>query len=202
MLLLLLSAAAVDWAGHIRELFKDDFRSNRMHQSFCGEIEIDESLFGRRVEYHRINPNVGVKVWVFGMVERTPNTIILYPVNDRSEATHSHFTVLHKYAFKKVHVNEQTKEEVTNCIEGAWKHAKSHLRKMSGTLSSQFEGHMAEIMWQSSAKRHIYEAFFGLMKTVYTLTGTPYLLSFEVSPCLTPGMGLLRTRLKRKRFYQ
>ena len=58
-----------------------------MHQSFCGEIEIDESLFGRQVEYHRVNPNVGVKVWVFGMVERTSNTIILYPVNDRSEAT-------------------------------------------------------------------------------------------------------------------
>ena len=199
-------SSAVDWAGHIRELFKDDFRRNRMNHKLSGEIEIDESLFGRRVKYHRGNPNVGVKVWVFGMVERTSNTIILYPVNDRSEATliplierhvqpgssiysdgwsaycdlnnkgYRHFTVLHKYAFKKVYVNEQTKEEVTvhtNRIEGAWKHAKSHFRKMSGTLSSQFEGHMAEIMWRSSAKTNIYEAFFGLMKTVYTLTGPP-----------------------------
>ena len=43
-----------------------------------------------------------------------------------------HFTVLHKYAFQKVNVNKQTKEEVTvhtNCIKGAWKQAKSHFQK-------------------------------------------------------------------------
>ena len=61
-------STSVDWASHIRELFKDDFRRNTIHKKISGEI--DESLFGRRVKYHRGNPNVGVKVWVFGMVER------------------------------------------------------------------------------------------------------------------------------------
>ena len=53
---------------------------------------------------------------------------------------------------------------------------------MSGTLSSQFEGYMAEIMWQSSAKRHIYEAFFGLMKTAYILTDPPAFAFFRGEP--------------------
>jgi hypothetical protein len=46
-----------------------------------GEIEIDESLFGRRVKHNRGNPHRGLKIWIFGMVER--DTVILYPVNDR-----------------------------------------------------------------------------------------------------------------------
>ena len=89
---------------------------------------------------------------------------------------YKHFTVLHKYAFKKVYVEVATKKEVAvhiNRIEGAWKHTKSHISKMSGTLSSQFEGHMAELMWQSRSKGNLYELFFDLMETVYTLTGPP-----------------------------
>ena len=182
-----------------------------MNHKLCGQIDIDESLFRRRVKYHRSNPNVGVKVWVFGMVERTSNNIILYPVKDRSEATliverhvqpgssiysdgwsaycdlnnkgYRHFTVLHKYAFKKVDVNEEEEVTVhTNSIKGAWKHAKSHFQKMSGTLSSQFECHMDEIMWSRSAKSYIYEAIFGLMKTVYTLTGPPVFAFLQNKP--------------------
>ena len=47
---------------------------------------------------------------------------------------------------KKTHVNQITQEEVevhTNRIEGAWKHAKDHFRKISGTKITQFEGHLA-----------------------------------------------------------
>jgi transposase-like protein len=110
------------------------------------------------------------------MVEWETNTVLLYPVSDRSEETlipiiqrhvepgatiysdgwssycslnelgYNHFTVLHKYSFKKVYVKEGTGEEVqvhTNRIEGAWKHAKDHFRRMSGTKLSQFEGHCA-----------------------------------------------------------
>ena len=50
---------------------------------------------------------------------------------------------------------KSTKEEVvvhTNRIEGAWKHAKEHFKKMSGTQSSQFDGHLAEVMWRSEVK--------------------------------------------------
>ena len=105
------------------------------------------------------------KVWIFGMVERETNTLLIYPVSDRSEDTllpiiqrhvepgstiysdglsaycglndlgYHHFTVLHKYSFKKVYIQKDTREEVeihTNRTEGAWKHAKEHFRRMSG----------------------------------------------------------------------
>jgi transposase-like protein len=142
------------------------------------------------------------QIWIFGMVERETNCIILYPVSDRTEATllpiiqrhvapgstiysdgwasycnlndvgYKHFTVLHKYAFKKVFVHTVTKEEVvvhTNRIEGAWKHAKQHFKKMSGTKLTQFEGHLAEIMWRSRVKGRVYQEFFGLLSMVYPL---------------------------------
>lgn len=131
------------------------------------------------------------------MVERETNTIILYPVADRKEETllpiiqrhclpgssiysdgwsaycplndmgYEHFTVIHKYAFRKTYVNAETGEEKsihTNRIEGAWKHAKEHFKRMSGTKISQFEGHMAEIMWRNHVKSHLYDGFFNLVK--------------------------------------
>ena len=140
------------------------------------------------------------------MVERETNTLLIYPVSDRSEDTllpiiqrhvepgstiysdgwraycglndfgYHHFTVLHKYSFKKVYIQEDTREEVeihTNHIEGAWKHAKEHFRRMSGTKISQFEGHLCEIMWRTEAKSNVYERFFGYMNTIYNLNGPP-----------------------------
>ena len=70
-------SSAVQWWVSVHELFKDHFRRNVVHETLSGDTVIDESLFGRRVKYHRGNPNVGVKVWIFGMVERSSNTIIL-----------------------------------------------------------------------------------------------------------------------------
>ena len=199
-------STSVEWAVYIRDILKDYFRRYVINETLSGEVELDESLFGRKVKYHRGNPNLGTKIWIFGMVDRNTNSIILYPVNDRSQNTlipliewhiekgstiysdgwsaycdlnsrgYRHFTVLHKYAFKKIYVNVETKEEIvvhTNRIEGAWKHAKNHFRKMSGTLSSQFEGHLAEIIWRRLAKGRLYESFFEQMKTVYGLDGPP-----------------------------
>ena len=169
-----------------------------------GEIEIDESLFGRRVKYHRGNPHVGVKIWIFGMVERATNRLIMYPVSDRTEKTlvqiiqrhvkrgstiysdgwsaycnlneygYKHFTVIHKYAFKKIYMNTETNQEVavhTNRIEGAWKHAKDHFKRMAGTKGPQFESHLAEVMWRLEVKDKIYPEFFKLVREVYNLEG-------------------------------
>ncbi|XP_060597825.1 uncharacterized protein LOC132751642 [Ruditapes philippinarum] len=55
-------STAVDWASFIRELFKEHFHRNIKQRKFNGEVEIDESLFGRRVKYHKGNPNKGLKV--------------------------------------------------------------------------------------------------------------------------------------------
>ncbi|KAK3107606.1 hypothetical protein FSP39_018210 [Pinctada imbricata] len=195
-------STAVNWASFVRELFKEYFHRHIRCRKLSGEIEIDESLFGRRVKHNRGNPNKGVKIWVFGMVERSSNTIILYPVQDRSAETmlplivrhvepgstiysdgwsaycelnnlgFMHFTVVHKYAFKKTYRNVETGDIVsvhTNKIEGAWKHAKDHFKKMSCTRLSQFEGHMAEIMWRSDSKGNLYREFFNILGEVYNL---------------------------------
>lgn len=175
------------------KLFKEHFHLVIRHRQLSGEVEIDESLFGRKIKHNRGNPHGSMRVWVFGMVERSTNTIIMYPVCDRKEETlltvikrhikpgsriysdgwasychlndhgYEHFTVIHKYSFRKKYRNIVTGEIVevhTNRIEGSWKHAKDHFKKMSGTKGPQFEGHLAEIMWRSQAKSKIYAAFF------------------------------------------
>ncbi len=202
-------STAVDWASFVRELFKENFARNIKELQLSGEIELDESLFGRKVKYHRGNPTVGTKVWVFGMVERATNRIILYPVDTRDAATliplirkhvapgseiysdgwssycnlnelgFSHFTVLHNYAFKKVYVNKRTQERKyvhTNRIEGSWKHSKDYFRRMSGTKRTQFEGHIAEIMFRNQVACSgggMTSQFYDLLRDVYTLEAPP-----------------------------
>lgn len=60
---------------------------------------------------------------------------------------YEHFTVTHKYTFKKTYINAKTRQEVEN------------VRKIN-----QFDGHLAEIIWRSVVK-----SFFGLVKCVYPL---------------------------------
>lgn len=55
-------STAVNWGSFIRELFKEYFYKELRHRKLQGVIEIDESLFGRRVKFHRGNPNRGLKV--------------------------------------------------------------------------------------------------------------------------------------------
>ena len=199
-------STSVDWASFIREMMKEHYYRYIRCWEFTGDIEIDESLFGRCVKYHRGNPHKGLKVWVFGMVERASNRILLYPVNDRKKETliplirkhvqvgstiysdgwsaycdlnslgYNHFSVIHKYAFKKEYKNVESGEIIsvhTNRMEGAWKHAKDYFRRMSGTKATQWEGHMAEVMWRSEVKSNVYDAFFTFVKEVYTLQEPP-----------------------------
>ena len=84
---------------------------------------------------------------------------------------YEHFTVLHKYCVKKVYVNQTTNKTVVchiNPIEGSWKRVMDHFSKIAGTQLSQFEEHMAEIMWLSEAKGNLYNSFFNLLRSVNT----------------------------------
>ena len=97
---------------------------------FEGDVEIDESLFGRKIKYNKGEPK-GHRIWIFGMIERSSNTLIIYPVDKRDAATlipiiqrhvypgsrifsdswgaylglnelgYSHYTVVHKTNFKQ-----------------------------------------------------------------------------------------------------
>ena len=48
------------------------------------EVELDESLFGRKVKNGRGEPK-GTRLWVFGITERHTGRILAFPVADRSQ---------------------------------------------------------------------------------------------------------------------
>ena len=79
-------STAVDWASFCRDLFVEYYAQHIRDEKFSGEVEIDESLFGRRTKYHRGDPR-GLKVWIFGLVERTTNRLKVFPVDRRDAAT-------------------------------------------------------------------------------------------------------------------
>jgi transposase-like protein len=85
-----------------------------------------------------------------------------------------HFTVIHKHEFKRQYQNLQTGEKVsahTNEIEGAWKHANDHFRRMNGTQKSNFESHLCEVVFRNHHQSKVTRTFFEEMKRIYPLTG-------------------------------
>ena len=134
---------AVDWASFIREMFCEyTFNMYNMTQ-FEGEVEIDESLFGRKIKYNKGEPK-GHRIWIFGIIHRQSNKLIIYPVNDRSADTlipiiqrhvapsstiysdswaaylklndvgYEHYSVCHKTTFKQSYKNVET-GEIIHC---------------------------------------------------------------------------------------
>ena len=65
-------------------MFKETVHISVGNMKLSGEVEIDESVFGRKVKYHRGNPHVGRQVWIFRMIERATDRFIIYPVEERS----------------------------------------------------------------------------------------------------------------------
>jgi transposase-like protein len=79
-------SSAVDWANYIRDWFVEYYYRDIRSTKFSGIVEIDESLFGRRVKYNK-GKAVGRRIWIFGMVERDSNRIKLFPVSQRDRDT-------------------------------------------------------------------------------------------------------------------
>ncbi|CAC5384063.1 unnamed protein product [Mytilus coruscus] len=200
-------STSVHLASYIREMFCEYIYTEYEIIRFQGDVELDESLFGRKIKYNRGKPT-GNRIWIFGMIERSSNKIVMYPVDSRgadvlitliqkhvepgsrifsdswgaysglNRLGYEQFTVIHKTSFKQLYINTETNEEVqccTNRIEGAWKIAKDHFRRINGTNSNLFEQHLCEIVWRNHVHRagNIYSSFFDLMKNVYTLEMPP-----------------------------
>ena len=121
---------AVNWASYVREMFCEFTFNIYNMATFEGDIEIDESLFGRKVKYNK-GQSKGHRIWIFETVHRESNTLIIYPVDNRDAATlipliqgyvlpgsrifsdswaaymsliemgYQHFTVCHKTTFKQ-----------------------------------------------------------------------------------------------------
>lgn len=134
---------AVDWASFIREMFCQYTFDTYNFTQFQGDVEIDESLFGRKIKYNRGEPK-GHRIWIFGIIHRESNKLIIYPVDNRDANTlipliqrhvsvgsrifsdswaaymglndlgYEHFTVCHKTTFKQTYKNIET-EEIIHC---------------------------------------------------------------------------------------
>ena len=76
------------WASRMRSIMKNYFVNTIQNTKLSGIIEIDESLLGRKQKHFR-GLNLGMHVWIFGLLERreTKGRLILYPVERRDAAT-------------------------------------------------------------------------------------------------------------------
>jgi len=79
---------AVDLASFCRDLFTEYYVRHVRDEQFSGEVKIDESLFGRRTKHHRGDPR-GIKVWIFGIVERQTNRLKVFPIDTIRQERHS-----------------------------------------------------------------------------------------------------------------
>jgi hypothetical protein len=79
-------SSAVEWAKIVRRMYVHYYFDVVERYVMRGCVEIDESLFGRRVKHHRGEPR-GTRVWIVGIVERETNFLKLFPVDKRDAAT-------------------------------------------------------------------------------------------------------------------
>ena len=155
-------SSAVHWASYIRELFIEhvigERKSNLLVMYPVNNRNADTliPLIEKHVE-------LGTRIF-------SDNWAAYFKLN---EIGYPHFTVTHKTTFKQVYRNVDTGEFIqcnTNNIEGAWKISNNHFRRINGTNTKLFVQHLCEVIWRNHMhKENMYESFFSLLKSVYTL---------------------------------
>ena len=65
-------STALVWAAKIRKLFQFYVHETMSEIKFSGEIQIDESKFGKKRKYQR-GSGSGVDIWIFGLIEVKSN---------------------------------------------------------------------------------------------------------------------------------
>ncbi len=86
---------AIIRGNFIQDLFRQWVQDTLTEITFTEEVEIDESVFSRRCKYPRGNPKIGVRIWILGIVERSSNRLLLFPVDRRDEETRCTLTERH-----------------------------------------------------------------------------------------------------------
>jgi transposase-like protein len=97
-------SSSFDWGNTVRHLFVEYYVRHIRTRKLAGDVEIDESMFGRKVKYHRGQPR-GHKIWIVGMAERETNFLKLFPVDNRSEETLMSLVKEHMQEGSKVHTD-------------------------------------------------------------------------------------------------
>lgn len=79
-------STSVDWGNFVRDLFLEYYVRDIAPVKFTGIVEIDESLFGRKVKHNRGAP-LGNRIWILGLYERQSGRLKLFPVDKRNATT-------------------------------------------------------------------------------------------------------------------
>jgi len=134
-------STAIDWSNFVRDLFRQYTKDVVFNWKFSGDVEVDESRCGR-CSKNNMGARKGCRIWIVGIMERSSNRIILYPVDCRpeevlvclidihvekgsrlftdgwaaygklNECGYEHFTVIHSCQFTRKYVNRETGQEV------------------------------------------------------------------------------------------
>lgn len=78
------------WASFIREGITKYFLENPISLGSEHAVQIDESLFGGKMKYHKGDHYVHQQEWVFGMVEEVTGLCVMWVVDDRKKDTLLH----------------------------------------------------------------------------------------------------------------
>ena len=151
-------------------------------------VEIDKSKFGAKRKYKRGRVSEGP--WVFGVVERGSQKVLLFRVPDRTRETLVHrlitthiqpgtviysdqftpYIPLNQLGYIHVSVNH-SKNFVdpdsgahTNTTEGVWALVKKTLKWMCGTLYECIPSYLDEFTWFRNFGKH--QAFEQLLKDI------------------------------------
>ena len=110
---------------------------------------------------------------------------------------YKNFTVEHKHNFVQRYrdtLSGEIRTVHTNRIEGSWKFAKDHFRKINDAKISAFEAHLCEIIWRNRvviAHHDTIISFFNLVKSHLSLRRQPNLEVrvplFELMECHKHG---------------
>ena len=198
--------SAVHWANFIRDCCKMYIYEKMSNTMLSGTIEIDESLFGRKVKNNMGNPR-GKQIWIFGLIDRDSQTLLLYPVDRRDRQTlipliekhvakgsriyydgwaaynglnalgYDHFTVLHKYAFTKEYTKEAT-GEVIHVDTNRMEGAWAHAKKHFRTINGTSIGNFEAHLSEIMWRSH--EKGNNIYKAIFDLIRKYYTLD---GPC-------------------
>ena len=162
-------------------------------------VEVDESKFSRR-KYHR-GHHVASKKWVFGGIERTPESrFFAIVVNDRKAETLD--TVMKAYIKPTSIIYSDEWKGYTKLVEKGIcsvhqtvNHSKNYVNPVDGTCTNKIEGHqgilkghiskrqrtdeqlndlLLEEVWRHQNKDDLWEGLRKALKTVKYVDFNPY----------------------------
>ena len=152
-------------------------------------VEIDESMFGKKRKYNRGRSRK--QCWVFGMVERGSDNVLLKVVENRKKETLLPIITTHVNQSAKIYHDDwaayrkldivgfkhgTVKHNVqfvsdtgvcTNTIEGLWGNVKGKIKGMHGLRQNKLQVVLDEIVFRYRHRRDMYHKYLEAITAMY-----------------------------------